>query len=66
MAAAARTSLDKDEMEELGLPPDADGNGNYAFFDAANYATNLGRNYAELCSKCGLMLNALATEQPKL
>ena len=22
----------------LGLPPDADGNGNYAFFDAANYA----------------------------
>ena len=23
---------------ELGFPPDADGNGNYAFFDAANYA----------------------------
>ena len=22
----------------LGLPPDADGIGNYAFFDAANYA----------------------------
>ena len=22
----------------LGFPPDADGNGNYAFFDAANYA----------------------------
>ena len=22
----------------LGLPPDADGNGNYAFFGAANYA----------------------------
>ena len=24
----------------LGLPPDADGNGNYAFFDAANYAAH--------------------------
>ena len=27
----------------LGLPPDADGNGNYAFFDAANYAAILYR-----------------------
>ena len=41
----------------LGLPPDADGNGNYAFFDAADYAAVLGRNYAELCSKFGIMPN---------
>ena len=27
-----------DAQPNLGLPPDADGNGNYAFFDAANYA----------------------------
>ena len=51
-------------LHELGLPPDADGNGNYAFFDATNYAAILGRNYAELCSKCGIMLNALATKLP--
>ena len=53
-------------VENLGLPPDADGNGNYAFFDATNYAAILGRNYAELCSNCGIMLNALANELPKL
>ena len=27
-----------DGRRGLGFPPDADGNGNYAFFDAANYA----------------------------
>ena len=43
----------------LGLPPDADGNGNCAFFDATNYAANFGGNYAELCSKCGIMLELL-------
>ena len=43
----------------LGLPPDADGNGNYAFFDAANYAAIFWGNYAELCSKCGIMLELL-------
>ena len=45
----------------MGLPPDADGIGNYAFFDAANYAANLGRNYAELCSDCGIMPNCALT-----
>ena len=44
---------------QLGLPPDADGNGNYAFFDAANYAAIFWGNYAELCSKFGIMLELL-------
>ena len=41
-------------------------NGNYVFFDAADYAAILGRNYAELCSKRRIMLKAQASELPKL
>ena len=36
--AAGRVSEIFSIVLALGFPPDADGNGNYAFFDAANYA----------------------------
>ena len=55
---------------ELGFPPDADGNGNYAFFDAANYAAHLGRDYAGVMllapNSWGLCRNYADALMPKI
>ena len=62
LAAAAKSLLTNFPVSRPAWwvsQPDADGNGNYAFFDAANYAAIFWGNYAELCSKCGIMLELL-------